>query len=150
LDSPTSVVQILQAYLKFSQALPFDDFLSAQPSWPRRLFQTLDPKFPIPPSTISPLAVSDGSVQLSQGTFGWILATTQPPHQLHYCSRPAFGASMDSYRAEAYGLFSFATLLDLMCQFFHSPCHAFQSGVTTSQSCKPSTPHYPSPSSVPK
>jgi hypothetical protein len=72
-------------------------------------------------TSTSPLGVSDGSVLLSQGTFGWALATTQPPHQLLHCSGPAFGASMDSYRAEAYGLLSLATLLALMSRFFHRP-----------------------------
>jgi hypothetical protein len=66
--------------------------------------------------------ISDQNLLLiaTQGTFGWVLATTQPPHQLLHCSGPAF-ASMDSYRAEAYGLISLATLLDLMSKFFHIP-----------------------------
>jgi hypothetical protein len=50
---------------------------------------------------------------------------------------------MDSYRAEAYGLLSFATLPDLMRKFLHGPCNPLQSGVTTSQLCKPSTQSIP-------
>jgi hypothetical protein len=116
----TSPLQVLPS-------ITFDDFLSAQPSWTQRLLQILDRKFSYPTiphhlhTSTSPLAVSDGSVQLSQGTFGWVLATTQPPHQLRQCSGLAFCVSMDSYRAEAYGLLSLATLLDLMSKFFHSP-----------------------------
>jgi hypothetical protein len=135
---PTEAIEIRLGFTRLPgpeiasplQDLPritFDDFLSAQPSWTQRLLQILDPKLTHPTipyllhTSTSPLAVSDGSVLLSQGTFGWVLATTQPPHQLLHCSGPAFGASMDSYRAEAYGLLSLATLLDLMSKFFHSP-----------------------------
>jgi hypothetical protein len=127
LDSPASRVQKLQAHFKISQALPSTISFFAQPSWAQRLLQILDPKFSYPTihhllhTSTSPLAVSDGSVLLSQGTFGWVLATTQPPHQLLHCSEPAFGVSMHSYRAEAYGLLSLVTLLDLMSKFFHRP-----------------------------
>jgi hypothetical protein len=86
---------------------------------------------------VSPLAVSDGLVQFSQGAFSWVLATTQPPHQLLHFSGPAFGASMDSYRAEEYGLVSIATLLNLMSKCFQS--YPLESGMTISQSRKPST-----------
>jgi hypothetical protein len=116
----TSPLQVLQSFT-------FVDFLSAQPSWTQRLLQILDPKFSYPTlhyhlhTSTSPLAVGDGSVHLFQGTFGWFLATTQPSHQLLHCSGPVFGASMDYYRAEAYGLLSLATLLDLMSKFFNSP-----------------------------
>jgi hypothetical protein len=43
-----------------------------------------------------------GSVQSFQGTFGWVLATSIPRHILFKCSGPAYGACMDSYRAEAF------------------------------------------------
>jgi hypothetical protein len=105
----------------------FDNFLSTQPSWTQRLLQILDPSDSYPTihhqihASTSPLADSDGSVQLSQGTFGCVLATTPPPLKLLHCSGPAFGASMNSYRTQANGLLSLATLLDLMSKFFHSP-----------------------------
>jgi hypothetical protein len=96
---PTEAVEIRLGFIRLSgpeitspfQVLPsitFDDFLSAQPSWTQHLLQTLDPKFSYPiiyhllHTSTSPLAVSDGSVLRSQGTFGWVLATTQSPHQL--------------------------------------------------------------------
>jgi hypothetical protein len=154
---PTEVVGIRHGFTRLPgpevtsppQVLPsttFDAFVSAQRSWTRHPLQTLDPKFSYPTihhhmyTSTSPLALSDGLVQFSQGTFGWVLATTQPPHQLLHFSGPAFGASMDSYRAEEYGLLSIATLLNLMSKFFQSRFYPLQSGMTISQSCKPSTP----------
>jgi hypothetical protein len=40
----------------------------------------------------------------------------------------ALGASMDSYRTEAFGLLSLAILLDLMSKLFHSPLPAITIG----------------------
>jgi hypothetical protein len=119
LDSPASLVQKIQAHLKVLPSITFEDFHSAQPSWTRRLLSYPTIHHHLHAST-SPLAVSDGSVQLSHGTFGWVLVTTQPPHQLLHFSGPAFDASMDSYRADAYSLLSLATLLNIMSKFFHS------------------------------
>jgi hypothetical protein len=115
------MVEKLQAHLKFSRAFPSTtSFLLSQ----HGLYASFTPlilNFPITPLTITFIPHRLGSVQFSQGTFGWVLATTQPPHQLLRCSGPAFGASINSHRAEAYGLLPIATLLDLMTTFFHSP-----------------------------
>jgi hypothetical protein len=73
-----------------------------------------------PPSlhtSTSPLAVSDGSVPFSR----LLLPPNLSNASLFSCSGPEFGAFMDSYRAEAYVLFSLATLLDLKSKFFHPP-----------------------------
>jgi hypothetical protein len=89
-------VQKLQAPFKISQALPSTiSFLFSRHGLNasfsflilsfQRLLQILDPYFTYPTilhhlgTSTSPLAVSDGSVLLSQGNFGWVLATTQPP-----------------------------------------------------------------------
>ena len=106
----------------------FDQFLSFQPEWVQLLLHTLHHDLPYPdifnllidPST-HPTAVCDGSVLHSQGTFGWVLATGTPPCTLIQCSGPAFGACMDSFRAEAYGLLSLTTLLHLLSTYFHHP-----------------------------
>jgi hypothetical protein len=57
----------------------------------------------------SPIAVCDGAMQSSQGTFGWALVIRTPRRALVQCSGPASGSScMNSYLAEAYGLLSTA------------------------------------------
>ena len=106
----------------------FDHFISVQPTWTRQLFHTIDHNLPYaeifsllsgPSST--PIAVCDGSVQFSQGTFGWVLATSTPQRILLSCSGPAYGSCMDSYRAEAYGLLSITTFLHLLEIYFKHP-----------------------------
>jgi hypothetical protein len=106
----------------------FEHFLSVQPTWARKLFHSIDHDLPYaeifsllsgPSST--PIAVCDGSVQLSQGTFGWVLATSTPQRSLLTCSGPAYGSGMDSYRAEAYGLLSVTTFLHLLETYFTHP-----------------------------
>jgi hypothetical protein len=49
-----------------------------------------------------------------QGSFGWVLATSQPQRILIRCRGPAYGSSMNSFRAEAYGLLSVSTFLHLL------------------------------------
>jgi hypothetical protein len=89
----------------------FENFLSFQQTWVRHLLHTLDPTVTfanifdlLKSPTSSPVAVSDGSVQASQRNFGWVRATSQPNRILLRCQGPAYGAFMDSYRAEAYSL----------------------------------------------
>jgi hypothetical protein len=53
---------------------------------------------------------SDGSVRGSQGTFGWALAT-ETGTKLVEGMGPAFGSSMDSYRAEGFGVLSIMAFL---------------------------------------
>ena len=60
-------------------------------------------------------------MQFSQGTFGWVLATSTPQRILLSCSGPAYGSCMDSYRAEAYGLLSITTFLHLLEIYFKHP-----------------------------
>jgi hypothetical protein len=50
-----------------------------------------------------------------------MLAASNPRRILVKCSGPAYGACMDSYRAEAYGLFSLTTLLHLLGIYYKSP-----------------------------
>ena len=69
----------------------------------------------------NPTAVCDGSVLMSQGTFGWVLATSNPPRILMRCSGPAYGSNMDSFRAEAYGLLSLTTFLHQLTTLFQQP-----------------------------
>jgi hypothetical protein len=92
----------------------------------RRLLSTLQSELPfgnifqlLHNTNSHPLAVCDGSVQSSQGTFGWVLATSRPRRILLRCSGPAYGAFMDSYRAESYGLLSVTTLLHLLSNYFN-------------------------------
>jgi hypothetical protein len=69
----------------------------------------------------NPTAVCDGSVLMSQGTFGWVLATGNPPRILVRYSGPAYGSNMDSFRAEAYGLLPLTTFLHLLSTSFQQP-----------------------------
>jgi hypothetical protein len=69
----------------------------------------------------SPLAVCDGPVQSSQGTFGWVLVISTPRRTLLQCSGPAYCSYMDSQRAEEYGLLSIITFLHLLETYFKHP-----------------------------
>jgi hypothetical protein len=67
------------------------------------------------------IAACDGSVQSLQGTFGWVLAWSNPRRILVKCSGPACGACMDSYRTETLGLLSLITFLHLLRIYYKSP-----------------------------
>jgi hypothetical protein len=53
--------------------------------------------------------------------FGWVPAASNPRVILVTCSGPAYGACMDSYRAEAYGVLSLVTFLHLLGIYYNSP-----------------------------
>ena len=103
----------------------FEHFISIQPTWINKLLHTLHHINSFTeifdllsgPSS-SPIAVCDGSVLSSQGTFGWVLATSTPQRILLQCNGPAYGSNMDSYRAEAYGLLSITTFIHLLETYF--------------------------------
>jgi hypothetical protein len=106
----------------------FEEFLLGQSEYTRQLLHTLSHHLPFSEicpllldPTSNPTAVCDGSVVLSQGTFGWVLATSTPPRILVRCSGPAYGSCMDSFRAEAYGLLSVTTFLHLLTTYLQQP-----------------------------
>jgi hypothetical protein len=89
--------------------LSFEQFITTQPKWSRRLLHTIDKDLSyeeifqlLTCPTSFPIGVCDGSVQSYQGTFGWVLATSDPHRTIVRCSGPAYGACMDSYRAVGY------------------------------------------------
>ena len=51
------------------------------------------------------IALSDGSVQHSQASFGWIISHTSG-QCIAQCNRPVHGHKPNSYRSEGYGIFS--------------------------------------------
>lgn len=65
------------------------------------------------------LAASDGSMRNFQGTFGWALSIRRGP-TLALCSGPAYGAPMDSFRAEGCGQPSLWVFVDLLCQYHNT------------------------------
>jgi len=71
-------------------------------------------------TSLGPLAVCDGSVVGGQGTFGWVISTPSGERLCHGCG-PAFGYSISSYCAEAYGMLS--VLLYLHHVMFHFQGH---------------------------
>jgi ribonuclease HI len=98
-----------------------DKFLADQPPWIQHLLHTLTHDLPMDTifdqlqhPTSTPVAVCDGSVQNDQGSFGWVIATSEPPRILIRCRGPAYGSNIDSFRAEAYGLLSVMTFLHLL------------------------------------
>jgi hypothetical protein len=98
----------LAPYPSSSPTTSFQRFISVQPTWVRRFLQTLQPElhfgsiFQLLHNTNSrPVAVCDGSVQSSQGTFGWVLAASRPRRTLLRCRGSVCGAFMDSYRAQS-------------------------------------------------
>lgn len=67
--------------------------------------------------------VSDGSVNVEQGTFGWSLAKRDGTVLID-CIGPVFGMNMDSYRAEGYGHLSILLYIAKLSTFFHrTPQH---------------------------
>jgi ribonuclease HI len=106
----------------------FHKTLSQQPPWIQHLLPNLQNNLPYPDIfsvlldvTTNPTAACDGSVLESQGTFGWVLATSNPPRTLLSCSGPAYGHGMDSFRAEAYGILSLVTMLHLLSTQANQP-----------------------------
>ncbi len=105
----------------------FHKIVSQQPLWIRHLLLNLHNNLPYPDilnlliDETKPMAACDGSVLESQGTFGWVLATSNPPRTLLSCSGPAYGYGMDSFRAEAYGILSLLTLLHLLSTQSNQP-----------------------------
>ena len=77
---------------------------------PRSLLYLTDPS----------LAVSDRSVSLSVGAYGWICSL---PHGQPLATNqgPIFGSLPSSFRAKAYGLLSYLQFLYCISQYIHSP-----------------------------
>jgi len=73
-------------------------------------------------SSVPTCAACDGSVnQFQQGSYGWKIGTTTG-QTLAYCSGPAFGGTMSSYRAEGYGMLSYSLFLRRMFEWY-APAH---------------------------
>ena len=102
-------------------AATFAQFVSDLPPWESELLQQLD--LSEDPFTVSDSlahgvrAVSDGSVWTgNQGSYGWILST-DTGDRLARGMGPARGATVDSYRAEAYGMLTILCFLRRLAEF---------------------------------
>jgi len=107
-------------------AVTFETHIAAQPEWIRSLLPNLNPSVDYPSllwilQNEHSIGVTDGSVVGLQGTFGWALASTVTTFTLIENAGPAYGAFMDSYRAEAYGQLSLVVFLNLLFKFFDQP-----------------------------
>ena len=63
---------------------------------------------------------TDGSHKDNRGSYGWILATSDGTY-LAEGSGTAYGATMTSFRCEAYGILSALRFLLLLRQHYHQP-----------------------------
>ena len=65
-------------------------------------------------------AASDGLAPHDQGSFGWILSTSNGDC-LARCNRPVFGRAISSYQAKAFGMLSFLQFLIRLAKFNVNP-----------------------------
>ena len=105
----------------------FAGFLASLPQWETNLFPGLTLLFPpfrllelIQASAETFFGVSDGSVALLRGTFGWALSLPCGT-RLATCAGNAPGFFVTSFRAEGYGLLSMARFLLHLFAFCHLP-----------------------------
>ena len=110
---PTAVIRIPS--LPPSATATFDLFINTLDPWETELLRqttlTTDPFSLCLELTPGFRAVSDGSVTIQQcGSFGWVLSSLNH-ERLAFGMGPVHGRSMNSYRAEAYGLLSILRFL---------------------------------------
>ena len=127
---PSGVIQIQAGYNQWAiPPLPappstsIKDHIASLALWERVLlrgFDFLAPKIMVfHKLTDSPLLIaSDGSYQSGKASFGWIISDADG-NRLISCSGPCFGASLNSYRAEGYGILS-------VVRFLYHLRHQFQ------------------------
>jgi hypothetical protein len=98
-------------------------YIASLATWERDLLQELE--LHIPQDALfaalqqqNMLLASDGSQQSNMASFGWILGLHDGT-RLATCSGPAYGAKLNSYRAEGYGLLSATRFLHHLRHHFH-------------------------------
>ena len=106
------------------QPTDFEAFVETLPAWESHLLRHT--VFTTSSHTASELCnlpimiASDGSLQNNKGSYGWIISTTNG-HTIAQGSGVAFGATLSSFRCEAYGILAPLRLLIRLRAYYSIP-----------------------------